>query len=406
MDAPTTFASFVYPIKNWTLGLYYHEPLRNEGSGQVVPDRNPITGAVKTNVPNFYLPKNGQAPVSKADCEAMRRNTGDFFSCLEYTILPFLSALSVQERTFGVAGAYKIGKVSLGGTVRYHRFNEAAFTFRVTPTFDFSSISVQATSDVTDTNSKVKTQDMPVRFGIFDAVESQLRNNLNSVLERIAAAAERSGRGVDEVKLVAVSKTHPTYLIREAIAAGAVAAIVAIKRVTFVAEEDRRIAAGMESITAANNAAFAADGAGDFAALVSAAPEHPRIIREPRRVGNPFIGTRSLIVTGTPSSGPCGRPHRGEDRVEVDQVGALGLDDILKTAEGDRRAEGSDGAPHQVLPILPMDPFHAPLKPDDDVLMPLVTERSEQLPQVGTDPADGLLFVMNVQDLHWARRSA
>src|SRR5437773_6893613 len=90
-----TFASFVYPIKNWTLGLYYHEPLRNEGSGQVVPDRNPITGAVKTNVPNFYLPKNGQAPVSKADCEAMRRNTGDFFSCLEYTILPFLSALSV-----------------------------------------------------------------------------------------------------------------------------------------------------------------------------------------------------------------------------------------------------------------------------------------------------------------------
>src|SRR5437867_7665519 len=32
-----TFGSFVYPIKNWTLGLYYHEPLRNEGAGQVVP---------------------------------------------------------------------------------------------------------------------------------------------------------------------------------------------------------------------------------------------------------------------------------------------------------------------------------------------------------------------------------
>src|ERR1700694_299443 len=28
-----TFASFVYPIKNWTLGLYYHQPLRNEGEG-------------------------------------------------------------------------------------------------------------------------------------------------------------------------------------------------------------------------------------------------------------------------------------------------------------------------------------------------------------------------------------
>src|SRR5437762_1059684 len=162
-----TFASFVYPVKNWTLGLYYHEPLRNEGSGQVVPDRNPITGAVKTNVPNFYLPKNGQAPVSKADCEAMRRNSGDFFSCLEYTILPFLSALTIQERTFGVAAAYKIGKVSVGGTVRYHRFNEAAFTFRVTPTFDFSSISVQATSDVTDQNSKVKDKtDWTVAAGV------------------------------------------------------------------------------------------------------------------------------------------------------------------------------------------------------------------------------------------------
>jgi len=64
---------------------------------------------------------------------------------------------------------------------------------------------------------------MPVRFGIFDAVESRLRANLNSVLDRIAAAAERSGRGGDEIKLVAVSKTHPTYLIRDAIDGGAVA---------------------------------------------------------------------------------------------------------------------------------------------------------------------------------------
>src|SRR6266849_3519440 len=161
-----TFASFVYPIKNWTLGLYYHEPLRNEGSGQVVPERNNVTGAIKTNVPNFYLPKGG-TPVSKSQCEDIRKQKNDFFACLEYTILPFLSALTVQERTFGVAGAYKIGKVSVGGTVRYHRFNEAAFTFRVTPTFDFSSISVQATSDVTDQTSKAKDKtDWTVAAGV------------------------------------------------------------------------------------------------------------------------------------------------------------------------------------------------------------------------------------------------
>ncbi len=153
--AELTFGSFVYPIKNWTLGVYYHEPLRSEGSGQVVPVRNEFTGAIKTNVPNFYLPKNG-TPVTKTKCEDIRKQANDFFACLEYTILPFLSAVSVQERTFGVAGAYKFGNISVGGTVRYQRFNESSFTFRVTPTFDFSSISVQATSDVTDQSSKAK----------------------------------------------------------------------------------------------------------------------------------------------------------------------------------------------------------------------------------------------------------
>ena len=150
-----TFASFVYPYKKFTFGGYYHQPLRNEGSGQVVPERNEFTGAIKTNVPNFYLPRGG-TPVDKATCEQIRQRENDFFACLEYTILPFLSALTVQERTFGLAAAYNFGKFSVGGTVRYQRFNEAAFTFRVTPTFDFSSISVQATSDVTNENSKAK----------------------------------------------------------------------------------------------------------------------------------------------------------------------------------------------------------------------------------------------------------
>src|SRR5205823_6570262 len=61
-----TFGSFVYPVKNWTFGVYYHEPLRNEGSGQVVPVRNEFTGAITTNVPNFFLPKNG-TPVGKSE---------------------------------------------------------------------------------------------------------------------------------------------------------------------------------------------------------------------------------------------------------------------------------------------------------------------------------------------------
>ncbi|MEO8033136.1 MAG: hypothetical protein ABI837_01805 [Acidobacteriota bacterium] len=140
-----TFASFVMPVKNnFTFGVYYHEPLRNEGSGQVVPVRNDFTGEVKTNVPNFYLPTRG-TPVDKKQCDALNAKDPNGAACAEYRLLPFLSALDVRERTYGVALAGKIGNFSIGGTARYQTFRESSFTFRVTSTFDFSSISVQQT---------------------------------------------------------------------------------------------------------------------------------------------------------------------------------------------------------------------------------------------------------------------
>src|SRR5205085_5050294 len=49
---------------------------------------------------------------------------------------------------------------------------------------------------------------------------TELHRNLARVHERITAACLRSGRQADEIKLVAVSKTHPVSTIREAIAAG------------------------------------------------------------------------------------------------------------------------------------------------------------------------------------------
>lgn len=49
-------------------------------------------------------------------------------------------------------------------------------------------------------------------FGIAD--------NLQSIRSRIANAAQRSDRDAAEVKLVAVSKTHPVEVLREAITAG------------------------------------------------------------------------------------------------------------------------------------------------------------------------------------------
>ena len=154
-----TFGSFVLPVKKFTFGVYYHAPLRNAGSGQVVPQRNQFTGQIEADVPNFYLPKGGgNGPVSQADCEKLRQAAKDPFACLEYTINPFLTALDVSEKTWGIAGAYKVGKFSFGATARYHLFRESSFTFRLTPTYDFQSISVQATAKSGGTALDIETK--------------------------------------------------------------------------------------------------------------------------------------------------------------------------------------------------------------------------------------------------------
>ncbi len=51
-------------------------------------------------------------------------------------------------------------------------------------------------------------------------MESELAKNLAVVKARIDQSASRAGRVSDEVKLVAVSKTHPAIVLREAIGAG------------------------------------------------------------------------------------------------------------------------------------------------------------------------------------------
>lgn len=145
--ADVAFGSFVYPIKNFTFGVYYHAPLKNSGSGQVVPQRNDFTGQITADVPNFYLPQGGgNGPVSQSECQSIRNKANDPFACLEYTVNPFLTALDVQEKTWGFAAAYKVKKFSFGATARYQLFRESSFTFRLTPAYDFQSISVQATA--------------------------------------------------------------------------------------------------------------------------------------------------------------------------------------------------------------------------------------------------------------------
>ena len=53
-------------------------------------------------------------------------------------------------------------------------------------------------------------------------MQTGVRANLEAVQKRIEKAAKRVDRDPSEIKLVAVSKTHPVSVLREAIAAGAV----------------------------------------------------------------------------------------------------------------------------------------------------------------------------------------
>ena len=161
------FASAVYPIKNKvTLGAYYHEPLRNSGAGQVLPQRDEFTGEVESEVPNFYLPRGG-TPVDRAECERIVRQSNDFFACLEYQINPFVSALDVQQRTWGLAGAWQIHPTfSVGATARFQTFEESSFTFRVDPDFNFSSISVQTTAELTSDGEVEAAEETDVTFAV------------------------------------------------------------------------------------------------------------------------------------------------------------------------------------------------------------------------------------------------
>src|SRR5437867_12604920 len=49
---------------------------------------------------------------------------------------------------------------------------------------------------------------------------SSIAENLERVREQIAQAAAKVGRAVDEIELVAISKTHPAEKVREAYEAG------------------------------------------------------------------------------------------------------------------------------------------------------------------------------------------
>jgi long-subunit fatty acid transport protein len=150
------FASAVIPVKNkFTFGLYFHEPLRNVGSQDVVPVEGSLLDDPKV-LPTFYLPRGG-TPVTQQECEAIVRQTNDFFSCVEFTLNPYVSVLDVKLQTFGLAAAWQVHpKFSIGVGARLQTFSESALTLRVTPDFDLDSVTAQATGVLNETTGEIE----------------------------------------------------------------------------------------------------------------------------------------------------------------------------------------------------------------------------------------------------------
>lgn len=168
------FASAVFPVKNFTFGAYFHEPLNNEGGGVVAPRFDEFTGDFEAGTPNFYLPTEVRDnvavpvgdPISQQQCEQRRLEMNNPFACVEYRLDPFVSALSVRQRTFGVAGAWQIHpKFSIGATVRHQRFLETAATFRFSPQLDPTEVLIQATADV-DNGEVELVEETDMTFGV------------------------------------------------------------------------------------------------------------------------------------------------------------------------------------------------------------------------------------------------
>jgi long-subunit fatty acid transport protein len=156
-----SFASAVFPIKKFTIGAYFHEPLNNQGGGVVFPTFNEFTGRAETTLPQFFLPAGGGDPITEQQCEALRNAQNNPFACLQYIVDPFVSALDVRQRTFGVTGAWQIHpRFSIGATARYQRFRESAFTFRFSQPPDFSPTSVSVQATATEKNGEVAIEDV------------------------------------------------------------------------------------------------------------------------------------------------------------------------------------------------------------------------------------------------------
>jgi long-chain fatty acid transport protein len=138
--APVTFASVVIPIgTNFSMAGYYHAPVDAENQILNIFGQTDSRGNFTLTPIDFYLAESG--PVSLEQCLQDPE-------CLRFQVFPFFTAVDLKLKTWGLAGAWKIGNLSLGLAGRYQQFEEEAATVRT----DFDLNITNAVSQTADDN--------------------------------------------------------------------------------------------------------------------------------------------------------------------------------------------------------------------------------------------------------------
>ncbi|HUP66153.1 MAG TPA: hypothetical protein VM557_12825 [Thermoanaerobaculia bacterium] len=158
--AEISYGSAVYTRDKWALAAYYHQPLRIESNLNLVYTFDQLNQAVPVDRTLFYLargnPRGTGGLVTRDECDALQNE--EFGSCTTFQLSPYFSSVTMEQETWGVAGAYEFGPVSVGLGVRYQLFEQAALTVRYDPDFFFPVESlVQATE--LDENFEPKAMD-------------------------------------------------------------------------------------------------------------------------------------------------------------------------------------------------------------------------------------------------------
>ncbi|HSN69541.1 MAG TPA: hypothetical protein VLV48_09865 [Thermoanaerobaculia bacterium] len=178
-NVEVSFASFVFPREKWAIAAYYHRPLDVNSEVNLVYDFDALNRPFLRDLPTYFVrrgnPAGSGGPVSRDECE--RLNDADLGACTGYQINPYITGVNVSQKTFGIAGAYEFGRLSLGAGVRYQLFDQGALTIRYFGDDLNSIFPVEALIQATelDDNGNPKTEDdITVTAGFKFAIRENL----------------------------------------------------------------------------------------------------------------------------------------------------------------------------------------------------------------------------------------